>query len=107
MNFKKATFLALFILLIPSLVLAIKIVNPLSAESFEELVQNLIDLIFWIAIVLSPLMILIAGFYFLTAAGNPQKIKTAKSIIFWTIIGVTIVLLAKGVISVVKQILGG
>lgn len=97
---------SLFSFLIPSLVEAIRIPNPLEAESFEELIENLIDFIFWVAVVIVPLMIIIAGFYFLTAAGNPEKVNTAKRIIFWSIVGFAIVLLAKGIISMIREIIG-
>jgi hypothetical protein len=86
---------------------AIAIDNPLSASTFEEFIQDIIDLIFWIGIIITPLMILIGGFYFLTSAGNPQRVQTAKKVIFWTIVGLLIVLLAKGVISMLRQILEG
>lgn len=97
----------LFSFLIPSLAEAIIIPNPLDAETFEELIENLIDFIFWVAVAIAPLMIIISGFYFLTAAGDPQKVKTAKDIILWTVVGFAIVLLAKGIISVIKEIIGG
>jgi len=97
----------LFSFLIPSLTEAARIVNPLEAESFEELIENLIDFIFWAAVAIAPIMIIVAGVYFLTSAGNPDKVRTAKSIIFWTIVGFAIVLLAKGIISMVREVIGG
>jgi heme/copper-type cytochrome/quinol oxidase subunit 2 len=100
-------FIILFSLFLPLLSFGVQLPNPLEAETIEELIEDLINLIFWIAIALVPLMVLIAGFFFLTAAGDPEKIKNAKTIIFWTIVGATIALLAKGIISVIKQILGG
>lgn len=107
-RFKEIFFLTiLFSFLIPFLVFAVKIENPLKAESFEELIGNLIDFIFWVAVVIVPLIIIVAGFYFLTAAGNPERVSTAKRIIFWSAVGFTIVLLAKGIISVIKQIISG
>lgn len=104
---KTVLLITLFSFLIPNLTGAITIENPLKAESFEELIENLIDFIFWVAVVIVPLMIIIAGFYFLTAAGNPERVNTAKRIIFWSIVGFAIVLLAKGIISMIKQIIGG
>jgi hypothetical protein len=111
--FKIALSLFLFSFLIPSFVGAIRIPNPFCPSSnpdcitFEELIEKLIDFIFWVAVVIAPLMIVIAGFYFLTAAGNPERVSTAKKIIFWSVVGFVIVLLAKGIISMIKQILGG
>jgi len=109
---KKIFFLtALFCFLIPFFVKAI--INPFcppenpNCITFEELIEKLIDFIFWVAVAITPLMIILAGFFFLTAAGDPQKVSTAKSIIMWTFVGLAIVLLAKGIISVIKQIIGG
>ncbi|MBZ9569572.1 hypothetical protein KJA16_01450 [Patescibacteria group bacterium] len=106
--FKKIIFsVFLFSFLTPCLAGAIRIPNPLEAETFEELIENLIDFIFWVAAAIVPLMIIIAAFYFITSVGNPDKVRTAKSIILWTVVGFTIVLLAKGIVSVIKQIIGG
>ncbi|MBZ9578310.1 hypothetical protein KJA14_00435 [Patescibacteria group bacterium] len=105
---KKIIFpILLFSFLIPFLAEGIVIPNPLDATTFEELIEKLIDLIFWVAVAITPLMIIVAGFYFVTAAGDPEKIRKAKNIILWTIVGLAIVLLAKGIISMIRQIIGG
>ncbi len=80
--------------------------NPLSAESLEELVENLIDFIFKIALVLTPLMIIIAGFLLVTAGGSIEQVTKAKRIILWAVIGFLIVLLAKGIVAIIKGLLG-
>ncbi len=83
----------------------VKIENPLEAESFEELVDNIINFIFIIGFAIAPIMILIAGFMFVTGGGNPEQIKTAKNIILWTVIGLVIILCAKGIIALINNIL--
>ena len=89
----------------PISVAAQTIVNPLDAESIEELIQDVIDLLFYIGVAIAPIMIIIAAYYFLTSGGDPSKIQTAKNIIFWTAVGLLIILLARGIISVIRQIL--
>jgi len=79
--------------------------NPLEAESFEDLLNAVVNFIFYVTIVIAPLMIMIAGFFFLTAGGNPLRIDTARRIILWTVIGLSIVLFAKGLISVLRYIM--
>ncbi len=86
---------------------AICIDNPLKAQSLEELIDAIVNFIFWFAMALAPLMIIIAGFLFLTAGGEPDKINKAKNIITYTFIGLLIILLAKGLISALKTVLGG
>jgi len=80
--------------------------NPLCAESFEDLLNAIVNFIFWVALAVAPMMIMIAAFFLLTAAGNPQRVDKAKQIILWTVIGLAIILLAKGLISVLRQIIG-
>jgi len=95
--------------LLPASALAAQIIeikNPLEAESFEDLLNTIVTFIFWIAIAIAPIMIMIAAFFLLTAGGDPKRIDTAKQIILWTVIGLAIILLAKGLISVLRQIIG-
>jgi len=92
---------------IPFFTKGITVQNPLKYTTIEELIEGLIDFLFWAAVAIAPLMVIVAAFFFLTAGGNPDKIRTAKNIILYTVIGFTIALLAKGLISVVKGVLGG
>ena len=85
----------------------ITIINPLGAESFEELIENLINFIFWVAVAIVPIMIIVAAFYFLTSGGDPEKVRTAKKIILYTCIGLAMVLFAKGIISLIKTVIEG
>ena len=94
-------------LLLPigTLAQAIRIENPLEAESFEEIIDNIIDFIFTIAIVVTPLMVIWAAFLFVTSAGNIDQVNQAKRIIIYTLTGLAIVLLAKGFVAIMKQLL--
>jgi len=80
--------------------------NPLQANTFQELVERLIDFAFVVALALAPLMVLVAGLVFLTAGGKPEMITRARKILFWTLLGFVVVLLAKGLIAMLKSILG-
>ena len=82
------------------------ICNPLAAEDFNVIVDKIVDFIFNIAIVLVPLMAIVAGFLFVTAGGNPEQIKRARDIIIWSAVGLVIVLLSKGIGAIINQILG-
>jgi len=86
--------------------ITIEIKNPLAAENFEDIINNLIDFVFNIAIVLTPLMIILGGVLFVTAAGNLEQVTRAKKIIIWTLVGFFIVLLAKGISDLIATLLG-
>ena len=82
------------------------ICNPLEAEEFEVIVDNIINFLFKIAIVLAPLMIVIGAALFVTSGGNLTQITRAKNIILWTAVGFLILLLAKGIMALIESILG-
>jgi len=78
--------------------------NPLRACTFQELIYNIIDFLFALAIPLATLMIIVSAFYFVTAAGNPEQITTAKNIILWTLIGFLVILMAKGLVWFLMEV---
>ena len=84
----------------------ITIENPLATTDFEVIIDNIIDFIFNIAIVLAPLTTVVAGFLFVTAGGNSEQISKAKAMIVWSIVGFLIILLAKGIMTVIENLLG-
>lgn len=90
---------------VADIVLAVEIENPLQANSFEELIGKIIDFLVKVGIIIAPIFIIFAGFLFLTAGGDPNKLNTAKNLILWTLIGIAILLVGKGFISIIEQIL--
>lgn len=102
---KKLAILIFLSLVSPFLVSAqITIPNPVKAQSLGEFIEKIATFIFNVALAIFPLMIVIAGFYMVTAAGDPAKVETGKKIILWTLIGFFIILLAKGLIEFLRQI---
>ncbi|RLC40375.1 MAG: hypothetical protein DRH33_00250 [Candidatus Nealsonbacteria bacterium] len=95
-----------YILLVPVIVSGITIEPPISATSIPALVDRITNWTFYIGIILAPLMILVGAFYFMTAAGDPNRVETGKKIIFWTIVGLAIILLSRMIIGIIRSILG-
>ena len=84
----------------------VEIKNPLKWDSFTGLLNAIIDFLFNISLGVAPIMIIVAGFYFITAEGDPEKVKTAKQIILWTLVGLLVIIGAKGLIALFGQIFG-
>jgi len=80
--------------------------SPISYTSIEALIEGVTNWIFYIGIVLAPLMIVIAAFMFMTSAGDPNKVQRAKQIIIWTCIGLAIILFSRGIIALIRYMLG-
>ena len=84
------------------------VVCPLSSHtSVEKFIMAAVNYIFYLSIIMAPLMIIIGAAVFLTSAGNPKQTKLGTSIIQWTAIGFAIILFARGITAIIKMILVG
>jgi hypothetical protein len=86
--------------------IVVPIINPLGASSFTDLINNLIDFLFTISIIVAPILLVIAGIIFMTAAGDPSRVATARRMLLWTIVGFGIILISKGLVTVLQGVLG-
>jgi hypothetical protein len=99
--------LVLISLLLPVIAFsAVTFTNPLTYAAFDELVTAIISFIFNIAGLVTPLMVLIGAFYLLTAAGDPKKVGTGKTIISYALIGLVIIMLARALIYMIESVIG-
>jgi NAD/NADP transhydrogenase beta subunit len=51
-------------------------------------------------------MIIVAGIFYLTSAGNPQRIETAKKALIYAIAGIAIGLAATAIVNIIKNVIG-
>ena len=75
-------------------------------STFEEVVEAVFNFIFWLGMAIFPLMCVIAGVLFMISGGNPQKIESAKKLIFVAIIGLVLFVSAKAITALVRSIIG-
>ncbi len=85
----------------------ISLINPLKCKTLECAFDALFNFLFFLAMALGPLLIIYAAFLMLTAAGNVERVNKGKTIILWTLIAIAIILLAKGIPSIMKGAFGG
>ena len=79
--------------------------STLHTNSAAQTVDRIIDIFFTLALYVTPLMIVIAGLLFVTAAGNPNQVQTAKNILLYSLIGFLIILVAKGIVELFIEVL--
>ncbi|MBI2042427.1 MAG: hypothetical protein HYT21_01580 [Candidatus Nealsonbacteria bacterium] len=89
-----------------SYVSAVDFPNPLNVGSFEALLEAVMNFIFWVGITLAPLMLIVAGLMYVTSAGSPTGVTKAKNLMLWTLVGLAVLIAAKGLVSVIRSILG-
>ncbi len=87
--------------------LSLALFNPLAAKTIWEAIDALINFLLLLSFTIAPLLVIYAAFLILTASGNPERINRGKAIIFWAIIGLLVILLAKALPSAIKGALGG
>lgn len=95
------------ILFLPMIVLAqgsggyIGIKNPAtSVNSISDIVTAVVRVVRMVAIPFVVLAIIYSGWLFIAAQGNPDKLKSARGVFFWTLIGTLVVLSAELVASI-------
>jgi len=93
-----------FVFGVASQCFAITIPNPIKAGSIPELIKTIVDLIFYIAVAVVPLMVVIGGIMFMMAAGEPQKVSKAKNVLLWSIVGMAVILLSRAIGALIGDI---
>lgn len=86
-----------------------QLINPITAQSIPEFLDSLLTLVTTkIAPPIIVLFLVYAGFLFVTAQGNDEKLESAKNVFKWTIIGAAILLgaelLSKAIIQTIINI---
>lgn len=97
--------LALFLAL-TALAQGIQLQNPLRYNTVQELIDNLINWLFTLALVIVPLIIVLAGYFFIASGGDPQKVTQARNMVIYALVGFLIILASKGMIALVETIVG-
>ena len=77
--------------------------NPLKAESFTGLLENISRLAVEIGIPVAALFIIYAGLKLVTAKGNEDAIKKAKESLLWAIIGSGILIGAWTIMKILES----
>lgn len=83
----------------------VKIINPLKCSDFECVGQAIIGGLFMIAVPIVSIMVLWGGFQILTAGGDPEKFGNGKKTILYAVVGFAVVLVAQGVVFIIKELL--
>lgn len=81
----------------------IKLVSPIQANSTAQVMESVFKILVQIGAVAVTLAIVYAGFLFVVAQGNPEKLNQARKTLFYTIIGALVLLGAQIIASVVES----
>jgi hypothetical protein len=72
-----------------------------NSPSVDGLIKTIVTVLSWVVGVVSIIMIMIAGFQYVTSSGDSGKIGTAKSTLTYAIVGIVIVAFAQAIVQFV------
>lgn len=86
---------------------------PLAALAFDAagyvvgILTRFLNWVVWPVFIGATLLMLIyAGFMFVTSRGDPSKIKAARDALIWAVIGIIVVIFAYSAVGFVTSIIG-
>lgn len=98
---------AIGLLCMAPLAFAQSITNPIKYGDFTDLLTNgILPAVAGIVGSLATVMIIVAGIFYLTSAGSPERVGTAKKALMYAIIGIVIAIAAGTIATIIKGIIG-
>ncbi|MDD5098915.1 MAG: hypothetical protein PHP35_01045 [Candidatus Colwellbacteria bacterium] len=85
--------------------ISIDVKSPIDAGSIDEIIQSIINAMIPIGSALAAVMYLWAGFLFLNSSGDQAKLKKARQAVIWTSVGLAVLLIGSGLVTIVKSII--
>ncbi len=78
--------------------------NPLAFDSIEDFIVAILNVVIVIATPIVVLFIILAGFKYVTARGNPTKIQEATQALTYAIIGGVLIIGAVAIAEIIKNL---
>jgi uncharacterized RDD family membrane protein YckC len=84
--------------------LTYKLENPLKFDTLEGLLVGILNVLLIIAVPIIVFFLIFAGFSYVTAQGNPEKIKQASRALTYAIIGGVLILGAVAISEILQNV---
>ena len=79
--------------------------DPLQTQTIADLFDGILSFALWIGIPIAIAMIVYSGILFLFAGSNPGTVTKARTILMYSVIGLAIMLIGKGFLTLIQSIL--
>ncbi len=83
-----------------------EVVPTFSSNALFGILDTIGNWIFTAGIIIAPIMITIGAFLFLTGGDNPNQVASGKKVMIWAIVGLLLVLGARGLFKALRSIFG-
>jgi len=93
-------------MLLPSVALAQSktLNNPLAFPTITELLQAILNIVIVVSLPIVALFIIYAGFLYVTAQGNPEKLQQASRALLYGIIGGVIIIGSVAILTIIENL---
>ncbi len=83
----------------------IVITDPITnGGDLDEMLERVLSWLWPLALIVGVLMILIAAYYFIFSAGDPNKVAAGRKIFVYSLVGIAIVTTATGIVAFVREV---
>jgi len=100
----KKIILSLILISLVSLpVIGLAVEKKLKIETILDRITNwLLGILLAIAVI----FLIIAGYYFVTSMGDPERIKKSRDFVLWALVGVVVGLASKAMVTFIEKVIG-
>ena len=79
---------------------------PTSLTEFEDVINIVLGWMFSFLVFLAIVFVLVAAYKYLTAAGDPEKVKSASNTLIYAAVAIAVALLARGLPFLIGGLIG-
>lgn len=101
----RAYALAAALSLVPVAAAAQSIINPLNYNTLDQAIDAILGVLINLGAIALVVFFVYAGFNFVAAQGNPEKLEKARRALGWSIVGAAILLGAKALSVLIQNTL--
>ncbi|MBU4204627.1 pilin [Patescibacteria group bacterium] len=92
------------ILILPEMVFAASVPEPSGGLDLTNVIKGIASAMWKIFGLVAIVMFVVSGISFLTAQGEPEKLKKAKDSFIWGVAGVVVAILAYSIVAMVSSL---
>lgn len=81
-------------------------VPQMTATEVLQVITRITNWIFTFLMVIVVIMVIAAGYLFVTGGGNPDQVAKARQMLIFALVGFAVAMIARGIIALVAMIIG-
>ena len=81
--------------------------STLPAIDVMQALDDMTNWLFAILLIVAVIYVIIAAYHFITAQGDPDKVKLARNMVLYSLIGVAVAIASKGLVVLVRRVMRG